>query len=432
MDDSNLLALQNRADEAVDDILEYDNAYVYARAAYQSQMRHVLKYDKKGLQVPPEENEKLADLKRDVREKHERTCSEHKKAVTLFRQILDAINANPDKHKDEIEKYENYVDNYSECKDASDWQVLEELSGEESSLLDISSDIADNTEDEQEAEVVDKNMPRVQMILDELKSMKDLQSDLDSLMKVKNENKAVMFTLRDRGKDVSSYQQQQRGMYQNLIDGRAKLQELRSKIRNDIYDVIPKLEVYEVAQKLQDIAYNIEEEELMEQDISISAESTVVPEIARIPPPKNISRIPKVGAKKLSSIPQRSLLKPPSGTRPQTAPTPAKRTQFLEVPGPQPRPRPSGIPTRRPMPVNPKVQEEIDRHRSKQAVAQSIKKFGTYQNLQQTQHLQQIPKVIPQQIVDKRKRQHGALLRVSESIGNVRKVGIKPMREMCK
>ena len=140
--------------------------------------------------------------------------------------------------------------------------------------------------------------------------------------------------------------------------------------------------------------------------------------------PQIPTRIPQTSMEQ----PHRSIVQQQYQTQIQQ-PSQIPRTQTRIPQGPI-----SQIPRRMSTSKIPRTQLQIDieKYKNKLAMASNVKQFGNSQNLRQSEAIKNQQRTIPQRVVHDKSKQLTANLKISNSIGNVRKVKARPMNEAAR
>lgn len=250
---------------------------------------------------------------------------------------------------------------------------LKNLSHDSLSDADIflSSDEDDDLDESlNESKVYQMN--QFEQIIEMMKDLKEKESQIRYLEKEKEKGKKEMFEMRERGENVKSSQEDQKVFYQAINEVKKEYKQQMNEIKGKIQNILPRTES-ELRENLMKVLNQIENDKIAEGS----------------PPPQQQrhSRLPRLSSK----LP---------------------------------------LPTSKPViPItsnDPRVVSEIDRHKNKILRATSIKHFGTLQNMQKAEQISKMPRLIPRSVVQERNKQHSAVLKTAHSIGNVKKVGIRP------
>jgi hypothetical protein len=236
--------------------------------------------------------------------------------------------------------------------------------------FDVSSD-----EDESMNESKAQQMNQFEEIVEMLKDLREQENEIQELEDEKSTAKNEMFEARERGENTKSSQELQKFYFDTIKEFKDSYEKQKKDIRRRIQSLLPKAG------------------EFLKDNLLFTLDQ-------------------------LDNVTQRPIKSPLQSTAnalplPSTVKTPSKFSTKLPQRGKSLIAKPST--------ADPRIAQEIERHKSKIARATNIKQHGNLRNLQTTE---QWPRVIPQNVVQERQKQHSNVPKIA--IGKVKKVGIRP------
>lgn len=348
------------------------------------------------------------EASRDELEKAWENVESDKRTLIAKLQEIQAmandINAEFDGNAEILAKIDEILSEIPPAPSADDMKVVSLDSFDED--IDVSSDdFLDGDESLNESKA--QQMNQFEEIVEMLKDLKEQENQIREIENEKSTAKEEMFEARERGENTKSSQELQKYYFDTLTEFRDAYEKQKIDIRRKIQNLLPKAGEF------------LKDNLLLTLDQLESGGAQKSPEIIR---PKTPSPI---------KSPTPSPIKSPTPSPPPTQP--------VRLPSPPP-PSPATSQSRfrsklpqlctsiiaKPTTADPRVTQEIERHKSKIARATSIRQHGTLRNLQTAEQWSKMPRVIPPNVVHERKKQHSNVLKIARSIGNVKKVGIRP------
>lgn len=250
-----------------------------------------------------------------------------------------------------------------------------------------------------------RQMIQFEEIVDLIKSLKDEEQQIQQLEDEKSKHKDEMFQMRERGESTKSSQEYQKYLFETINEFKTGYQRQKAEIRKRIKALLQKADglmkdnLLQALSQLHDNVVSQNSPEVMHRQTPTT----------KMPSPQHPVQLP-------------------AASQQTELPIPPSRPQF-QTRLPQ---RQSGIPKMTAKPAmqvtsnDPRVLNEIKRHKSKVVLAENIKKFGNLQNMRQAQQLSKMPRLISRGAVEERNKQHTQALKLARSIGSVKKVGIRP------
>lgn len=270
--------------------------------------------------------------------------------------------------------------------------------------IDVSSDdYLDGDESLNESKT--QQMSQFEEIVDLLKDLKEQENQIRDLEEEKSRARDEMFEARERGERTKESQDMQKVYFDTLKEFREGYERQKKDIKRRIQSLLPKAGDF-----LRDNLLLTLDQLEAGGGVQKSPERPKTPSPIKLPSP--------IKSPTPSPAPVVTLLAPPPRILNPPQRSPSKFRSKL--------PQPGKSLIARPTTADPRVQQEIERHKSKIARATSIRHHGTLRNLQTAQQWSNIPRQVPPNVVLERKKQHSNVLKIAKSIGNVKKVGIRP------
>ncbi|CAG9809562.1 unnamed protein product [Chironomus riparius] len=475
MDEQNLQALFENVYDAV------DNLNIVHRTDYEQARQNIRdkKYDHMLIDViSDDEKAQLTELERIGRIRHKNYCDAIKNVIDVIRQVFNALNKIDEKEIDRkrLNELQDILNEIPECPPESHFLNItdidnDSLSNDESIILSEidDDDVYMNQDpiDENDA----RNESRMIKIIEKSKEMKKLEAALEEHEEMKNQSKTQMFAAKDQQLDITEHQQHQRDLFNKVNELKINYKRVKAEVKGMIQEVFPYLNDDSMGKELMELYYRVERDDAIEKSQASKMQSKIPQAPSRIPQQPKIAmqhlQVPQASQPQFkSNIPQMTINRPQTASRIPQMPTrlpqmssnvpqtPTRipqtytrhpeqshryQTQIHSVQQPSQLPRtqtriPQGpisqIPRQMSATKIPRttsqLQMDVEQHKNKLGISSNIKQLGNLQNLKQSEA---VPRSIPQRVIQDRNKQLGANLKVSESIGNIRKVRVRPVSE---
>ncbi|XP_070491146.1 interaptin-like [Chironomus tepperi] len=484
MNQSKLNELFDNVYEAV------DNLNIVHRTDYEQARQDIRdkKYDHMLLDdISDDEKAQLDELERIVRIRHKNYCDAIINVRNVMEHVVNAFDNIDEKDfdKERLIELQEIINELPQCPPESDFLNITDIGDDSLSndddddeiiiLSEIDDDLDMNEEPIDETDA--HNESQLIKIIEKSKEMKRLEAELDIYEGMKNQSKTEMFAAKDQQLDITEHQQHQRDLFNKLNELKINYRRVKAEVKGMIQEVLPYLNDDSMGKELMELYYRVELDDAIEKSQASKVQSKIPQAPSRIPQQPQIamqhlqvpqvvqasSRLPQIQF--TSNIPQTAIKRPQTTSRIPQIPTrltqmstnqpqiPTRIPQtYMKQPdishrsiaSPQQQQHPTQIHAELPriqtripqgltsqiprqmstsnIPRTPsQLQIDVEQYKSKLAVPSSIRQHGNVQNLKQSEAVKTPPRMIQD-----RSKQLGANLKISESIGNIRKVRARP------